>query len=432
MRTDAPSPAWQDAFSADAVQFPPLANHLRAMRALLAVVQHGSTVQAAAAIHLSQPAVARSVMQLEQACGVPLFTRASRGMLPTAPGSLIAARIETLLQHLSGGASEAFAAAAASERGHTVPARFPAVVGPSQLRALVTIALCGSEAKAAGWLGVSQPAVHAALQGLEALMGLRLFHKLPLGTRLTPAGEALLRRVKLALAEIRGMEGDIAAWRGDIRGRVVVGMLPLSVPIFLPRAVDALAAKHPDIEIRIVDGTYESLMRHLLSADVDAIAGALRADAPADEVQQLHLFDDDLVVIARANHPSLARRSLTLADLLGWDWVTPLPGTPADHALRRLFEAQGLPPPRGSLRASSPAMTLSFVVQTDRLALASRGHALLDEFGGRLAIVPLALPSTRRQIGLATRAVGTPPQDLQLFLQACREVAASLAASVAA
>src|SRR5258705_9811055 len=38
------------------------------------------------------------------------------------------------------------------------------------------------------------------------------------GTRLTPSGEALLRRVKLALAEVRGMDSDISAWRGEIQG----------------------------------------------------------------------------------------------------------------------------------------------------------------------------------------------------------------------
>lgn len=408
----------------DPVHVPSLAAHLRAMRALLAVAQHGTTVRAAEAIHLSQPAVARSVTQLEQACGVPLFTRATRGMMPTAAGTQLAERIAALLLHLSSGATEALAAATpAAPRGSTAPQRFPAIVPPGHLRALVAIDAGGSEAQAAAWLGVTQPAVHAALQGLEAMLGVRLFYKLSFGTRLTPAGEALLRRVKLALAELRGMESDIAAWRGEIRGRVVVGVLPLSVPIFLPRAVEALAAAHPDIEIHIVDGTYESLVQDLLSADIDAIAGALRADAPSDELSLHHLFDDDLVVVARTGHPCLQRKGLRLEHLLQWDWVTPLPGTPADRALERLFRNQGLQPPRAGLRASSPLMTLAFVVQTERLALASRGQALVDDHGGRLSIVPLALPSTRRRIGLVTRALSKPSQDLRLFLDACQQAA---------
>lgn len=418
---------WPLAASGISSHLPALAGHLRAMRAMLAVVQHGSTMRAAQAMHLSQPAVARSVLQLEQACGAALFMRGARGMMPTTLGSQLAARIEAMLQHLSSAAAEAQAAAPLAGRRSPLPQRFAEIVPAGQLRALMAIAECGSESQAAQALGLTQPAVHAALQGLETSLGLQLFYKLTFGTRLTPAGEALLRRVKLALAEVRGMDSDISAWRGEIRGRVVIGVLPLSVSIFLPRAVAMLAASHPDIEVSIVDGTYESLMQQLLSADIDAIAGALRADAPEDEVRQSHLFDDDLVVIAPAGHSCLRQQQLTLEDLLQWPWVAPLPGTPADRAMVQLFRGQGLEPPQGSLRASSPTMTLAFVLQTGRLALASRGQALQDNHGGQLCILPLALPSTRRRIGLAMRAQSTASQDLALFTQACVQAASASA-----
>lgn len=399
---------------------PALTERIRSMRALLAVAKHGSTARAAQAIHISQPAVTRSIHELENACGLPLFDRATRGMVPTPIGARLAGRAETLFLHLAYGASEAITAAPAAARQPATPERFPGVVSAGSLRSLVAIASAGSESTAAAMLGVTQPAVHTALQSLERSLGVRLFYKMTAGTRLTPAGEALLRRVKLVLAEIRAMEGDIAAWRGDIRGRIVVGVLPLSVSIFLPRAVEALSRNHPNIEVQIVDGTYESLVRQLLSADVDAIAGALRTDGTPADVRQLHLFDDDLVVVARAGHPCLKRQASSLQDLLRWDWVTPLPGTPADRALEQVFRSQGLEPPRKGLRASSPALTLAFVMQTGRLALASRGQALLENHGGQLCTVPLTLPSTLRHIGVATRAMGEPSRDLQVFLEACQ------------
>lgn len=401
-----------------------LLGRMRSMRVLLAVSQHGSTARAAQAIHVSQPAVARAIIDLEKACGLALFSRATRGMAPTPPGAALAARAKTVFQHLTCGAIESVDAAAVATRPHNVCDRFAAVVSPAQLRALIAITTDGSESLAAASLGVTQPAVHAALARLEDLVGVRLFYKLAVGTRLTPAGEALLRRVKLALAEIHAMEGDIAAWHGDVRGCIVVGVLPLSVTNFLPRAVHTLTQSHPGIQIQIVDGTYESLVRQMLSADVDAIAGALRADAPAAEVRQHHLFDDDLVVVARAGHPCLQRRLSHLRELLAWDWVTPLPDTPADKALSRVFRSVGVGLPPKTLQASSPTMTLAFVMQTGRLAIASRAQAMIDNCGGQLRIVPLALPSTVRRIGVATRVMGEPSLDLRLFLEACRAAAA--------
>lgn len=398
---------------------------LRSLRALLAVARHGSTVQAAEALHISQPAVTRAVLELERSLGVSLFDRAARGMVPTLMGTGLASRADTVFSHLVQGAREAIAIAPAATRQPAAPERFAHVVSSASLRALMAIATAGTEASAAAALGVRQPAVHVALHALEQLLGVRLFYRMAVGTRLTPAGEALLRRVKLTAAEMKAMEGDVAAWRGDVRGRIVVGALPLSVAIFVPQAVETLLLGHPNIEVHIVDGTYESLMAQLLSADVDVIAGALRSAGVPNEARQHPLLDDELVVVARADHPCTRRAGLTLAELLQWPWVMPLQGTPAARVIEQVFRSAGLPPPQTTLRAGSPTLTHAFVMQTGRLAITSRGEALRDDRGGRMSILPMSLPSMVRRIGLLTRAVGEPAHDLKLFIGACHAAAAA-------
>lgn len=401
---------------------PPLTAHLRAMRAIQAVSRHGSTARAAEAMHLSQPAVARAVLDFEKACGLALFVRGARGMSPTSPGAALAARIDTLFSPLSSAAAEAYAAEPISSRSTRASERFSSVITSSQLAALIAIAHGGTEAAAAATLGVSQPAIHTALRDLEQLLNIRLFFKLTSGTRLTPAGEAVLRRAKLAVAEISAMEQDIAGWTGERRGRVVVGMLPLSTSIFLPKAITALQRRYPDMEVQVVDGTYESLMQQLLCADIDAIAGALRKETPLHEVRQIHFFDDELVVIAGHRHPCLQSSAITLADLLQWPWVTPLPGTPADNAVENAFRQVGLPSPRRQLRANSPSMTRSLVAQGELLALASRGESLVDNHGGQVRIVPVKLPTARRKIGMTIRTMGQPTQELHLLIAECQQV----------
>ncbi|KAF1023821.1 MAG: HTH-type transcriptional regulator TsaR [Paracidovorax wautersii] len=406
--------------------FPASLLQLRALRAFLAVVAHGTTTAASAAIHVSQPSVTRAVNQLEAHFEHALFIRTTRGMVPTPQGAQLAARVRVLLDQLGAGAREAVAAdfdKAAKPHG---PERFAQRVTPSQLRALVTVALYGSESQAALRLGVSQPAVNLALQSLETLLGVRLYYKLTSGTRLTPAGEALLLRVKQSVAEIRGIESDVSAWHGNTQGQIVVGILPLSVPIFLPLAVEELARQQPKVSVQIVDGTYENLIAQLLSADVGVVAGALRSGSPAQEVQQQHLFDDDLVIVARRGHPCLSLPRPTLQDLLGWPWVTPLPGTPADRALTALFGQYQLPSPSHHLCASSPTMTLAFVLQSGCLAIASRGQVLMDDHGGHVQVVPLPLPASTRPIGLALRSSSQPSPELQAFLDACQSAVRSL------
>lgn len=405
-------------------EWPPIAEHLRSLRCVAAVVRCGSAMRAAESVHLSQPAVTRAVLDVEKACGLPLFERGARGMLPTPLGVRAARRAERMLDQLSQGAAQAALLAPGGTARRGSPERFSAAVTPSSLRALLAVAATASETRAAVLLGVSQPAVNRSLRALEHLAGCAVFQRSVRGTRLTESGEALLWRVKLAVAEARALASEVAAWRGELRGRVVIGALPLSVSLLLPQAVDSVRRLHPDIEISVIDGTYDSLMRQLRSADVDLVIGALR-EAPA-EVRQEVLVDEALAVIARRGHPCLKRSPPRLADLLGYEWVLPLPGTPASLALHRLFSVAGLNPPEGRLQASSAVFTRAIVRHTDRLALTSLGQAIEDEQTGALVRVPLPLPQTSRPVGVALRESGEPSPDLRAVLEALRDAARDL------
>ncbi len=56
---------------------------LRHLRNMLAVIEEGSLGKAAVRLHISQPALTKSIQRLEEHLGVKLFDRDSRGMKPT-------------------------------------------------------------------------------------------------------------------------------------------------------------------------------------------------------------------------------------------------------------------------------------------------------------------------------------------------------------
>ncbi len=62
---------------------------IRQLTAFLAIVQTGSLGRAAQALHITQPALSRSVRQLEEKVGVPLFERHSKGMVLTPYGQAL-------------------------------------------------------------------------------------------------------------------------------------------------------------------------------------------------------------------------------------------------------------------------------------------------------------------------------------------------------
>jgi DNA-binding transcriptional LysR family regulator len=66
----------------------------RQLQNLLAVIERGSLGKAAEALHISQPALTKSMRRLEEQLGVPLFYRDARGMRPTVYGEVLRAHAQ--------------------------------------------------------------------------------------------------------------------------------------------------------------------------------------------------------------------------------------------------------------------------------------------------------------------------------------------------
>lgn len=78
---------------------------LRELHAFLAVVQAGSLGRAATVLHVTQPALSRTIRQLESKLGVPVFERHTTGMVLTEYGQALLPHAMTL-QHETGLALE--------------------------------------------------------------------------------------------------------------------------------------------------------------------------------------------------------------------------------------------------------------------------------------------------------------------------------------
>ena len=75
-----------------------MALELQSLRQVIALAEHGSFVRAAATLHISQPALSRSIQALERSFGSDLFLRSSGGVVPTDVGRLYLERARDLLR----------------------------------------------------------------------------------------------------------------------------------------------------------------------------------------------------------------------------------------------------------------------------------------------------------------------------------------------
>lgn len=75
-----------------------MALDLQKLRQVIALTEHGSFVRAAAALHISQPALSRSIQNLEARFGSDLFLRSSSGVVPTDLGRIYVQKARDLLR----------------------------------------------------------------------------------------------------------------------------------------------------------------------------------------------------------------------------------------------------------------------------------------------------------------------------------------------
>src|SRR5580692_3535999 len=112
-----------------------------------------------------------------------------------------------------------------------------------QLRYVVAVAGAGNFSRAAEQCHVSQPSLSQQIQKLEDELGERLFDRMKRQVKLTPHGEAFLRRAVRILEEVESARREAIDARELLRGNLTIGVLPTIAPYLLPVALADFSKK---------------------------------------------------------------------------------------------------------------------------------------------------------------------------------------------
>ncbi|MBV8662387.1 MAG: LysR family transcriptional regulator [Hyphomicrobiales bacterium] len=181
------------------------------------------------------------------------------------------------------------------------------------------VARIGSIRKAAEKLNVASSAVNRQILKLEAELGVALFERRGDGVRLTPAGEQLLRHARNTLAEWRRTRSEIAAISGEVGGEVRITAIPAMLVRVVPRAIAAIAAKHPNISFRIIDADPDEHVEEVRAGRPDV--AVMFIDKRYRQYEIAARLKTALGAIVRADHPLARAESLTLTDCAAYPVV---------------------------------------------------------------------------------------------------------------
>jgi DNA-binding transcriptional LysR family regulator len=186
----------------------------------------------------------------------------------------------------------------------------------TRLRVLSAVARHGSVTAAAKELHYSQPTVSHHLARLEAETGAQLLQRVGRGIRLTHAGQLLADRAAEIIGRIDAADAELAAHVGLTAGRVRLAGFSSAIGSLVPRAVTALAGRHPDLQVSLID-THPPEALELLRAGKIDVAVIFRYDETEpepDDVRLHHLLDDPLYLLS-------TRRGQKLSTLREATWI---------------------------------------------------------------------------------------------------------------
>jgi DNA-binding transcriptional LysR family regulator len=144
------------------------------------------------------------------------------------------------------------------------------------LQVFFAVVQCGSMAKAAHELGVTQPAVSEVVAGLEDAFGVRLFDRSPHGVEPTVYGRALLKRGVAAFDELRQGIRDIESLVDPTKGEVRIGCVDSLAGGLLAPFVQKFCRRYPGVVITIEPFQLPTLeLPELHARKVDAVVSRL-------------------------------------------------------------------------------------------------------------------------------------------------------------
>lgn len=285
------------------------------------------------------------------------------------------------------------------------------------VRAFLDIAAEGTLSSVARAQGITQPALSRTLAELEALLGQQLFLRQGRRMHLTEGG-ALFRRH--ATTALQALEAGWAALQPGERGTIRVGVLPTVATRFFPQVVLRYRALRPEVMLAVETGPHQYLMRLLREGAIELMIGRLPHAAEMPGLGFDHLYEEDVILVARAGHP-LSGQPPT--EVLTQSMLILPPGSALIRpAVDAYLATLGLAGIRAAVETVSLALGRGICLTSDAVWFISRGVVIDELQGGSLIELPLSVRFLSGAVGM-TRRQGNPVPGLAALEEVVRELA---------
>jgi DNA-binding transcriptional LysR family regulator len=276
------------------------------------------------------------------------------------------------------------------------------------LRYVLAVREEGSFHGAALKLHRSQPALSMAIRDLEEKLGQPLFEKAHKG-QLTPFGEYCLPRFRELINQHDRLANELEHMAEGHQGRVTLATVPSVASRLMPEFLAAFVAEYPEININLHDENAEFVCRLVANGEVDLGISSMWVQDEALAFSPL--FEDNVGVVMRKDHPLAGRRSLKWQELTAERFIA--------NGTSRLLKHTA-----AASLVDNNDFFISNMISLLAMLEAGSGITTLPRLAfpvanDRLCFVPLSDPKLVRQIGIikqASRSLSPSAQALEKMI----------------
>ncbi|HEY7915196.1 MAG TPA: LysR family transcriptional regulator [Blastocatellia bacterium] len=291
------------------------------------------------------------------------------------------------------------------------------------LRLVVAVAEEGSVTKASHRLHLTQSALSHQLRDIEARLGARLFLRASKRMLLTPAGENLLAAARRLLGELRQVEEEVRQMSSGEAGKIRLSTQCYTCYHWLPLALSKFRLEFPRVAVEIDVAATHKPIEALFKGRIDvAIVSAPMRDK---RLSVRPLFQDEMLVVMRPDHPLASRPFIRAADFADVSLITYAMPKEETHLFSRVLIPAGITP-----REVLPMALTEAIVEMVKAGL---GISVLAKWAiaPQLRVKTLAaVPLTSKGLHREWSAVTLKNHSLRDFTRGFIEVLASQSASI--
>jgi DNA-binding transcriptional LysR family regulator len=174
----------------------------------------------------------------------------------------------------------------------------------TDLRLFLNVVEAGSITHGAERMNLAVAAASTRIRNMEAALGTPLLHRARQGVQPSEAGRTLLYHARVLLQQAERMRGDLAEYADGLRGQVRLMSNTNALTEFLPEALSAFLAAHPQVNIDLEERLSDEIVAAVAEGTADV--GIVAATVEMAGLEVLPFRIDRFVLVVAPGHPLAA------------------------------------------------------------------------------------------------------------------------------